>query len=133
MTLSLHTQLAEMISLVLQRIFPTIHSVIKLSMILIFTNCDHCHSFQILVAMGHIVKPPAINSLIVASKSEYKTRHLIDGRIVQCDQRISLVSGYMADEVYNLSPFTFMHRDDVRWVMVALRQSKSIELQSIAK
>lgn len=75
--------------------------------------------------MGHIVKPPVIyDRLFEASKCEYKTRHLIDGRIVQCDQRISLVSGYMADEVYNLSPFTFMHRDDVRWVMVALRQSK---------
>lgn len=74
--------------------------------------------------MGHIVKPPVIHDrLFEASKCEYKTRHLIDGRIVQCDQRISLVAGYMADEVCNLSPFTFMHRDDVRWVMVALRQS----------
>lgn len=94
----------------------------------IFTQCLKLLyisiTFQILVAMGHIIKQPAIHSLMVASKSEYKTRHLIDGRIVQCDQRISLVSGYMADEVYNLSPFTFMHRDDVRWVMVALRQSK---------
>lgn len=79
---------------------------------------------QILIAMGHIVKPPVIyNRLFEASKFEYKTRHLIDGRIVQCDQRISLVAGYMADEVCNLSAFTFMHRDDVRWVMVALRQS----------
>lgn len=83
--------------------------------------------------MGHIVKAPAIHSLMVASKSEYKTRHLIDGRIVQCDQRISLVSGYMADEVYNLSPFTFMHRDDVRWVMVALRQSKYSLIVFISK
>lgn len=33
------------------------------------------------------------------------------------------ILGYMADEVCNLSAFTFMHRDDVRWVMVALRQS----------
>lgn len=74
--------------------------------------------------MGHIVKPPVIyDRLFEASKFEYKTRHLIDGRIVQCDQRISLVAGYMADEVCNLSAFTFMHRDDVRWVMVALRQS----------
>ncbi|TMW45358.1 hypothetical protein DOY81_009564 [Sarcophaga bullata] len=28
----------------------------------------------------------------------------------------------MTDEVRNLSPFTFMHQDDVRWVIVALRQ-----------
>lgn len=110
--------------------------------------------------MGHIVKAPVIQSRVFeASKFEYKTRHLIDGRIVQCDQKISLVAGlysiifimcifqfeitkvppfcvfpslntfflsilgYMADEVCNLSAFTFMHRDDVRWVMVALRQS----------
>lgn len=30
----------------------------------------------------------------------------------------------MPDEVCGLSPFTFMHKSDVRWVMVALRQSK---------
>ncbi|KAH8244736.1 hypothetical protein KR038_005907 [Drosophila bunnanda] len=53
---------------------------------------------------------------------EYKTRHLIDGSIVDCDQRIGLVAGYMKDEVCNLSPFCFMHLDDVRWVIVALRQ-----------
>lgn len=83
-----------------------------------------CVYQQIFIAMGHIVKTPVIQSrLFEASKFEYKTRHLIDGRIVQCDQRISLVAGYMADEVCNLSAFTFMHRDDVRWVMVALRQS----------
>lgn len=81
---------------------------------------------QILIAMANIVKPvPICDRLIEASKFEYKTRHLIDGRIVQCDQRISLVAGYMSDEVRNSSPFTFMHRDDVRWVMVALRQSES--------
>lgn len=86
---------------------------------------------QILIAMGHIVKPPVIyDRLFEATKFEYKTRHLIDGRIVQCDQRISLVAGYMADEVCNLSAFTFMHRDDVRWVMVALRQSMCLILNS---
>ncbi|XP_020812216.1 uncharacterized protein LOC110187143 [Drosophila serrata] len=53
---------------------------------------------------------------------EYKTRHLIDGSIIDCDQRIGLVAGYMKDEVRNLSPFCFMHLDDVRWVIVALRQ-----------
>lgn len=75
--------------------------------------------------MAHVVKPPTIcDRLFEASKFEYKTRHLIDGRIVQCDQRISIVAGYMADEVCGSSPFTFMHKDDVRWVIVALRQSK---------
>lgn len=73
----------------------------------------------------HIIKPPSLRSrLRDACRFEYKTRHLIDGRIVQCDQRISLVAGYMADEVCGLSPFTFMHKADVRWVMIALRQSE---------
>ncbi|XP_060803277.1 protein cycle isoform X2 [Amyelois transitella] len=31
--------------------------------------------------------------------TEYWTRHLIDGRIVQCDQSISLAAGYMTEEV----------------------------------
>ncbi|KAH8409064.1 hypothetical protein KR009_006078 [Drosophila setifemur] len=53
---------------------------------------------------------------------EYQTRHLIDGSIIDCDQRIGIVAGYMKDEVRNLSPFCFMHLDDVRWVIVALRQ-----------
>lgn len=80
---------------------------------------------QVLIAMAKVIKQPSIcERLFEASKFEYRTRHLIDGRIVQCDQRISIVAGYMADEVSGLSPFTFMHRDDVRWVMVALRQSK---------
>jgi len=30
---------------------------------------------------------------------EYHTRHLIDGSIIDCDQRIGLVAGYMKDEV----------------------------------
>lgn len=41
-------------------------------------------------------------------KYEYKTRHLIDGRIVEVDQRISLVAGYMTEEVSGVSPFSFM-------------------------
>jgi hypothetical protein len=75
--------------------------------------------------MAKIIKPPNIcDRLMEACKYEYKTRHLIDGRIVQCDQRISIVAGYLTEEVSGLSPFTFMHKDDVRWVIVALRQSK---------
>lgn len=79
----------------------------------------------VLVGRAQIIKPPQIcDRLIEACKTEYKTRHLIDGRIVQCDQRISIVAGYLTEEVAGLSPFSFMHKDDVRWVMVALRQSK---------
>uniref|UniRef100_A0A1Q3FTH3 Putative aryl-hydrocarbon receptor nuclear translocator n=1 Tax=Culex tarsalis TaxID=7177 RepID=A0A1Q3FTH3_CULTA len=77
----------------------------------------------VLVAMVRAMKVPTIcDRLIEACKYEYKTRHLIDGRIVQCDHRISVVAGYMTNEVSGLSPFTFMHKDDVRWVIVALRQ-----------
>lgn len=73
--------------------------------------------------MVRVMKVPTIcDRLIEACKYEYKTRHLIDGRIVQCDHRISVVAGYMTNEVSGLSPFTFMHKDDVRWVIVALRQ-----------
>uniref|UniRef100_A0A1B0ABZ5 Methoprene-tolerant n=1 Tax=Glossina pallidipes TaxID=7398 RepID=A0A1B0ABZ5_GLOPL len=77
----------------------------------------------VLVAMARIIRPPKIlNWPLDANRLEYKTRHLIDGRIIECDQRISLVAGYLKDEVRNLSPFSFMHQDDVRWVIVALRQ-----------
>lgn len=79
----------------------------------------------VLVGVGLIVRPPKIcDRLLEACKTEYKTRHLIDGRIVQCEQAISIVAGYMTDEVTGLSPFAFMHKDEVRWVMVALRQSE---------
>ncbi|CAH0715657.1 unnamed protein product, partial [Brenthis ino] len=54
--------------------------------------------------------------------SEYWTRHLLDGRIVQCDQSISLAAGYMTDEVTGTSAFVFMHKEDVRWVICVLRQ-----------
>lgn len=75
--------------------------------------------------MARVMKAPMFcDRLIESCKYEYKTRHLIDGRIVQCDQRISIVAGYLTEEVSGLSPFTFMHKSDVRWVMVALRQSE---------
>lgn len=67
---------------------------------------------------------PIADRLMEAVKDEYVTRHLIDGRIINCDQRISYIAGYMTEEVSGLSAFKFMHRDDVRWVMIALRQSK---------
>lgn len=62
----------------------------------------------------HITQP--------AAYSEYWTRHLIDGRIVQVDQSISLVAGYMTDEVTGTSGFYYIHKDDVRWVVCNLRQ-----------
>ncbi|XP_075158991.1 methoprene-tolerant [Haematobia irritans] len=77
----------------------------------------------VLVAMARIIRPAKlINWPLEANRLEYKTRHLIDGRIIDCDHRIGLVAGYLQEEVRNLSPFSFMHQDDVRWVIVALRQ-----------
>ncbi|XP_054726986.1 uncharacterized protein LOC129236786 [Anastrepha obliqua] len=78
----------------------------------------------VLVAMARIIRSPKIINYFSNDNGrlEYRTRHLIDGRIVDCDQRIGLVAGYMKKEVFNLSPFSFMHQDDVRWVIVALRQ-----------
>ncbi|XP_073830605.1 uncharacterized protein [Musca autumnalis] len=77
----------------------------------------------VLVAMARVIRPAKIiNYPLEANRLEYKTRHLIDGRIIDCDHRIGLVAGYLQDEVRNLSPFSFMHQDDVRWVIVALRQ-----------
>lgn len=55
-------------------------------------------------------------------KYEYKTRHLIDGRIVEVDQRISLVAGYMTDEVSGVSPFSFM------WVSSFVRAQEIVKL-----
>lgn len=77
----------------------------------------------IIIALGQVVEDPPLSArLIEASKQEYWTRHLVDGRIVHCDQRISLVAGYMCEEVVGVSAFTFMHKEDVRWVIIALRQ-----------
>ncbi|VVC40105.1 Nuclear translocator,Myc-type, basic helix-loop-helix (bHLH) domain,PAS fold,PAS domain [Cinara cedri] len=61
-------------------------------------------------------------SLLEATKEEYITRHLLDGRIIYVDHRISIVSGFMPQEVSGTLAFTYMHKDDVRWVMIALRQ-----------
>ena len=63
-------------------------------------------------------------SLLEANKEEYVTRHLLDGRIIFCDHRISLVAGYMTQEVSGMSAFAYMHGDDVMWTIAGLRQSK---------
>ncbi|XP_021933096.1 neuronal PAS domain-containing protein 2-like, partial [Zootermopsis nevadensis] len=39
-----------------------------------------------------------------------------------CVYRISVVAGYMAEEITGESAFKFMHKDDVRFTIVALRQ-----------
>nr|QQM99831.1 methoprene-tolerant protein [Galeruca daurica] len=78
---------------------------------------------DILIFFVKVCRPePLIERLMEASKEEYVTRHLIDGRIIGCDQRISIIAGYMTDEVMCHSAFLYMHKEDVRWVMIALRQ-----------
>ncbi|GJQ79627.1 Met [Trypoxylus dichotomus] len=71
-----------------------------------------------------ILRPESPIAHIIEANNEYITRHLVDGRIINCDQRISFIAGYMIEEVSGLSAFKFMHREDVRWVMIALRQKK---------
>ncbi|KAI4489539.1 hypothetical protein M0802_010976 [Mischocyttarus mexicanus] len=61
-------------------------------------------------------------SITDANKEEYVTRHLVDGRIIYCDHRISIVAGYMSEEVSGMSAFKYMHKDDVRWTIIGLRQ-----------
>lgn len=61
-------------------------------------------------------------SIIDANKDEYITRHLVDGRIIYCDHRVSVVAGYLSEEVSGMSAFSFMHKKDRIWAMVALRQ-----------
>lgn len=54
----------------------------------------------VLVAMARIIRPAKIiNYPLEANRLEYKTRHLIDGRIIDCDHRIGLVAGYLQEEV----------------------------------
>lgn len=57
-------------------------------------------------------------------KMEYRTRHSVDGEIIQSEQRISLITGYMMHEVQGVNAMNFMHKDDVRWVIIALRESE---------
>ncbi|KAK2581312.1 hypothetical protein KPH14_008087 [Odynerus spinipes] len=78
----------------------------------------------IFVGMVRLPKKRPITelSIIDANKQEYVTRHLVDGRIIYCDHRISVVAGYLSEEVSGLSAFSFMHKDDFRWTMIGLRQ-----------
>lgn len=77
----------------------------------------------VLIALGHVLPPLTVCArLVEPNREEYWTRHLVDGRLVHCDQRISLVAGYLSEEVTGVSGFTFMHKEDVRWVIIALRQ-----------
>ncbi|BET00486.1 PAS fold [Nesidiocoris tenuis] len=85
---------------------------------------QHMSHEVVLVAMMQPFKEKRITqlSLLEASREEWISRHLIDGTIVFSDHRISVVSGYMAEEVTGDFAFRYMHQDDVRWVLIALRQ-----------
>ncbi|XP_011336854.1 uncharacterized protein LOC105279025 isoform X2 [Ooceraea biroi] len=61
-------------------------------------------------------------SILDANKSEYVTRHLLDGHIIYCDHRVSMVAGYMSEEVTGANAFKFMHKDDYKWTILGLRQ-----------
>ncbi|KYM82224.1 Aryl hydrocarbon receptor nuclear translocator-like protein 2 [Atta colombica] len=61
-------------------------------------------------------------SIMDANKDEYVTRHLVDGRIIYCDHRVSVIAGYLSEEISGLNAFGFMHKDDCRWTMIGLRQ-----------
>lgn len=77
----------------------------------------------VFIGMAHVSSNPMPARILPPTAySEYWTRHLIDGRIVQCDQSISLAVGYMTEEVTGTSAFVFMHKEDVRWVICVLRQ-----------
>ncbi|XP_065217591.1 aryl hydrocarbon receptor nuclear translocator-like isoform X2 [Planococcus citri] len=76
----------------------------------------------LLVAVMKPAREMTLMSIVEASQEEYVTRHWYDGRIVFCDQRISLVSGYLPEEVKGLQAFQFMAKEEVHWVMIALRQ-----------
>ncbi|XP_075990646.1 uncharacterized protein LOC142986193 isoform X2 [Anticarsia gemmatalis] len=84
-----------------------------------------CSSGNDIVFIG-IVRPTSetfINeSALEGYRMEYRTRHSIDGQIIQCESRIALVTGYMTHEVSGVNAMNFMHRDDVRWVIIALRE-----------
>ncbi|XP_046391132.1 aryl hydrocarbon receptor nuclear translocator-like protein 2 isoform X3 [Ischnura elegans] len=78
----------------------------------------------VMVAVARICRERQILelSLMEACKDEYLTRHGIRGEILNVDHRISVVAGYMADEVKGQSAFSFMHDQDARWTFIALQK-----------
>ncbi|XP_053624190.1 neuronal PAS domain-containing protein 2-like isoform X2 [Plodia interpunctella] len=84
-----------------------------------------CSSGNDIVFVG-VVRPTTetfhTESAMETFRMEYRTRHCIDGQIIQTEHRIGLVTGYMTDEVNGVNALNFMHKDDVRWVIIALRE-----------
>ncbi|XP_049827816.1 uncharacterized protein LOC126267043 isoform X3 [Schistocerca gregaria] len=82
------------------------------------------NSDNVLVAVVQLFREKKVMelSLLEATLDEYQTRHLKDGSIVYSDHRISVVAGYLADEVHGHNAFTFMHQDDMAYALIALQQ-----------
>nr|AHA42531.1 Met protein [Locusta migratoria] len=82
------------------------------------------NSDNVLVAVVQLFREKRVMelSLLEATLDEYQTRHLKDGSIVSSDHRISVVAGYLTDEVHMQNAFTFMHHDDMAYALIALQQ-----------
>ncbi|XP_054273709.1 basic helix-loop-helix ARNT-like protein 2 isoform X3 [Macrosteles quadrilineatus] len=82
------------------------------------------HNDIILVAVVKPFREKRITtlSLMEACREEFITRHTLDGRIIYTDHRISIVAGYLSEEVCGVPGFQYMHKEDMRWTMVGLRQ-----------
>nr|BCX71439.1 methoprene-tolerant protein [Pseudothemis zonata] len=78
----------------------------------------------VMVAVAKVCRERQIPelSLMEVCKDEYLTRHGLNGEIINVDHRISVVAGYLADEVKGQSAFSFMHEQDARWTIIALQQ-----------
>ncbi|CAG0880453.1 unnamed protein product [Darwinula stevensoni] len=74
-----------------------------------------------LVAILSPVRAPSIVeiSLIQAIQDEYMTLHAKDGRIVNVDQRISVVAGYTVNEVLGKNAFSFISPEDQQVAYIA--------------
>ncbi|XP_014613092.1 PREDICTED: uncharacterized protein LOC106791735 [Polistes canadensis] len=94
------------------------------SIFVVFSSGTSTNNDIIFVGVAWFPKKRPITELSItdANKEEYVTRHLVDGRIIYCDHRISIVAGYMSEEVSGMSAFKYMHKDDVRWTIIGLRQ-----------
>ncbi|RWS27897.1 Neuronal PAS domain-containing protein 2-like protein [Leptotrombidium deliense] len=72
-----------------------------------------------------IIKPnPRDLSLLEANDNEYKTRLTLDGRLVDADHRISLITGHFPDEVRGNSAYDYIHEDDLPISLFAHKLSK---------
>ena len=104
--------------------------MILIVLIFLFTEVSSTSNDIVFVGVARLLmrRPITKISIIDANKDEYITRHLVDGRIIYCDHRVSVVAGYLSEEVSGKSAFRFMHRADRVWAMIALRESECQKL-----